>query len=125
MSTATASDYEGRGPEGVADGIVDTLRRTGSAGDRWLGDDTNILLVIGFENRRVLTDAGWSKDDLRRYVWDRVHGAPAPGAREVKLGKPEGLLMVAAGGPGMPETWIFLPHLGRAITMPVVTPASS
>ena len=41
----------------------------------------------------------------------------------MKLGSPAGLLVVAAGGPGMPETWIMFPHLGRAITEPVLAPA--
>ena len=36
------------------------------------------------------------------------------------LGKPEGILLVAAGGPGMSETWILFPHLAWAITEPVV-----
>ena len=38
----------------------------------------------------------------------------------MKIGKPEGLLLVAAGGPGMAQCWILYPHLAWAITEPVV-----
>jgi hypothetical protein len=120
MSMLAAGDYASREPEGLADTIVATLRRNGTAGDRWLGDETNVLLVVGEEHRRVFTDAGWSKADFRDYAWPRLQEPPGPNERPVKLGHPEGLLMVAAGGPGMPETWIMFPHLGRAITEPVV-----
>jgi len=44
---------------------------------------------------------------------------PAPGEGRVKLGHPEGLLLVGAGGPGMAETWVMFPHLAWAITEPV------
>jgi hypothetical protein len=119
MTMLAAGDYASREPEGLADTIVATLRRNGTAGDRWLGDDTNVLVVVGEEHRRVFTDAGWSKADFRAYAWPRLQEPPGPDERPVKLGHPEGLLMVAAGGPGMPETWIMFPHLGRAITEPV------
>ena len=120
MTMLAAGDYASREPEGLADTIVTTLRRNGTAGDRWLGDETNVLLVVGEEHRRVFTDAGWSKADFHDYAWPRLQEPPGPNERPVKLGHPEGLLMVAAGGPGMPETWIMFPHLGRAITEPVV-----
>ena len=34
----------------------------------------------------------------------------------VNVAKPEGILLVAAGGPGMGETWMLMPHLAHAIT---------
>jgi hypothetical protein len=125
MTMLAAGDYASRTPEGVADTIIATMRRQGSAGDRWLGDETNVLLVVGPEQRRIFTSGGWSKADFRAYAWDRLQAPPGAGERPVKLGRPEGLLMVAAGGPGMPETWIMFPHLGRAITEPVVEPAGA
>ena len=38
----------------------------------------------------------------------------------MRIGKPEGILIVGAGGPGMSETWVLFPHLAWAITEPVV-----
>ena len=94
--------------------------RTGTATDVWLGDDTNVVVVMGPEHRRFLVEAGWSKADARAYLWPRLKAPQQPGEGRVGLGKPEGLLLVAAGGPGMSETWIVFPHLAWAITEPVV-----
>jgi hypothetical protein len=116
MTVAAALDFTSRTPEGVLDSIARTLRAHGTASDQWLGEDTNVVLVIGPEHRRYLVEAGWSKADARAYLWSRVTAPLGPGERPVKVGKPDGLLLVAAGGPGMAETWILFPHLAHAIT---------
>jgi len=125
MAVVAAGDFVSRTPEGILDSISRTIRREGSGGDRWLGDNTNILLTVGPEHMRYFAEAGWSKQDMRTYLWPRLHADPGPGERAVKLGKPEGLLIVAAGGPGMAQTWVVLPHLAWAITEAVDVPASS
>ena len=78
--------------------------------------DNNVMLVMGPEHRRFLVDAGWSKADARGYLFPLLK----EGERPVRIGKPEGILIVAAGGPGMSETWVLFPHLAWAITEPVV-----
>jgi hypothetical protein len=122
MTVGAATDLTSRTPEGVLDSIARELRTRGTAGDAWLGEDTNVVLVIGPEHRRLLVDAGWSKADARAYLWERATDPTETGARRVKIGRPEGLLLVAAGGAGMPETWLLLPHLALAITEPVMVP---
>ena len=98
--------------------VCRTIRQRGTATDVWLGDDTNVVVVMGPEHRRFLVEAGWSKADARAYLWPRVKAEQGPGEGRVGLGKPEGILLVAAGGPGMSETWILFPHLAWAITEP-------
>jgi hypothetical protein len=116
MTVAAAVDLTSRTPEGVLDSIVKQLRSRGTAGDAWLGEDTNVVLVMGPEHRRYLVDAGWSKADARAYLWERAT-APGPnGPSPVKVGRPDGILLVGAGGPGMAETWMLLPHLALAVT---------
>jgi hypothetical protein len=124
MTIMSAEEMVARSPEGILDTVCATMRRRGTAGDRWLGDSTNVVMVIGREHQRYLVSAGWSKADIRGYMWPRLMEPPRQGERWVKLGHPEGLLIVAAGGPGMAETWLFFPHLAWAITEPVVTPAA-
>jgi len=120
MVMLPSPDMVSRTPEGVLDSLARTMRRQGTAGDRWLGEGTNVVAVMGPEHRRYLVDAGWSKADARAYLWPKLTAPQQPGEGRVKLGSPEGLLLVAAGGPGMAETWVMFPHLAWAITEPVV-----
>jgi hypothetical protein len=116
MTMSSAVDLCSRTPEGVLDSIVTHIRARGVATDDWLGIDNTVMLVMGPEHRRFLVDAGWSKDDARSYLFPRLK----EGERPVRIGKPEGILIVGAGGPGMSETWVLFPHLAWAITEPVV-----
>jgi hypothetical protein len=122
MTMGAATDFTSKTPEGVLDSIARAIRARGTASDRWLGDETNVVLVVGPEHRRYFIEAEWSKADARAYLWSRLQEPAKPGEGRVGLGKPEGLLLVAAGGPGMAETWILFPHLAWAITEPVIPP---
>jgi hypothetical protein len=120
MTMGPATDFVSRTPEGVTASIAKAIRQRGTAGDVWLGDDTNVVVVMGPEHRRYFTEAGWSKADVRAAMWPLLKAPQQPGEGNVKLAKPEGLLLVTAGGPGMAESWIIFPHLAWAITEPVV-----
>ena len=125
MTIHSAEEMSARTPEGILDTIILNLKRKGTAGDRWLGDETNVVMVIGREHQRWLVSAGWSKADIRNYMWPRLMEAPKAGERPIKLAHPEGLLIVAAGGPGMAETWLFFPHLASAVTEAIVMPGQA
>jgi hypothetical protein len=116
MTMSSALDLTSRSAEGVLDSIAAHIRTRGVATDEWLGIDNTVMLVMGPEHRRFLIDAGWSKDDARNYLFPILK----EGERPVRIGKPEGILIVGAGGPGMSETWVLFPHLAWAITEPVV-----
>jgi hypothetical protein len=120
MNILPSTDFTSRTPEAVADGYVATLRSKGVGGDAFTGDGTAVMLVVGPEHRRYFDDAGWSKDDLRSYMHPKVvmETGEAPG-RRLNV-RPDGLLIVAAGGAGMGEAWILFPHLNWAVTKPVV-----
>ncbi|WP_420638141.1 hypothetical protein [Candidatus Poriferisocius sp.] len=121
MKMVEATDFTSRSPEGVCDSLVTCIRANGIAGDSWLGEDGNVVIVIGHEHHRYFIEEGWSKADLQEYLWPRLN-APATSAtdRMARIGKPEGILVVAAGGAGMAASWLLLPHLALAITEPVV-----
>jgi hypothetical protein len=120
MTMSSAVDLTSRTPEGILNAVARAIRQRGTASDVWLGDDTNVVVVMGPEHRRFLVDAGWSKADARGYLYPLVKAEQGAGEGRVSLGRPEGILLVAAGGPGMSETWILFPHLAWAITEPVV-----
>jgi hypothetical protein len=116
MTMSSAVDLTSRAPEGILDSVAAHIRTRGVATDEWLGIDNTVMLVMGPEHRRFLVDAGWSKDDARNYLFPLLK----EGERPVRIGKPEGILIVGAGGPGMSETWVLFPHLAWAITEPVL-----
>jgi hypothetical protein len=121
MNILPSTDFTSRTPEDVAEGYVASLRSRGVGGDAFTGDGTSVVIVIGTEHRRYFDDAGWSKDDLRAYMHPKVSaetGGDIPG-RRLNI-RPEGLAFVAAGGAGMGEAWLLMPHLNWAVTKPVV-----
>ena len=107
MTMSSALDLTSRTPEGVLDSVAAHIRGRGVATDEWLGIDNTVMLVMGPEHRRFLVDAGWSKDDARNYLFPRLQGGRTAGAHR----QARGILIVAAGGPGMSETWVLFPHL--------------
>jgi hypothetical protein len=120
MTVIPATDFVSRTPEGVVASIANAIRLRGTASDVWLGDNTSVVVVIGPEHRRYFTETGWSKADVRAALWPLLMAPSNPGEGTVNLKKPEGILLLAAGGPGMAESWIIFPHLAWAITEPVV-----
>lgn len=123
MTVDSAVDFTSRSPEDLCESMLRTLRRSGVANDEFLGDDTTAMLVVGPEHRRFFDRAGWSKDDIRDYLFPRFGEDPGPNGRMVGIQKKEGILIVAAGGDGMGQTWVLLPHLAIAITEPIAAPA--
>jgi hypothetical protein len=115
-------EFECRSPESVAEAVITAIRRQGTTGDAWLGDGLGIVLVVGPDHRRVYDAAGWSKADIRSYVWPRLQGPFSSSERPVQIGSPDGVVVVAAGGPGMPETHVLFPHNAYVLTEPVAAP---
>jgi hypothetical protein len=117
MRLVSAGDLTSRGPEGILDSIILNLRFLGIGVDAWMGERRNVMLVLGPEHQRFFIEAKWSKEQMQDYLWPRLVAPPTgPTDRTVNIGRPDGILIVAAGGPGMGETWILAPHLALAIT---------
>jgi len=57
-----------RVPEQLALDITDTISRTGAL----MGEFTQAIVILGPEHARVFADAGWGKDDLRRFMYERA-----------------------------------------------------
>ena len=107
----------------IANSIVKTMRSKGIGGDKWLGQDHNVVAIVGKEHHRYFIEEGWSKADLQHYLRERIHEPTSgPDDRFCNIGHPEGIRVVAAGGAGMAETWLLMPHLAHAITR-VIEPA--
>ena len=114
MYMTSCPDSGSRTPEGILNSLAKRVRQTGVIGDKWLGDDVNVVLIMGTEHMRYFAEAGWSKQQMRDYIFPKLIAEPREGPMYIK--RPECILFVAAGGPGMAETWILHPHLGLAVT---------
>ncbi len=69
----------------------------------------SLLVVIGPEHMDLCATAGWSKDDIRRYLFPRLK-APAAGYEfPSPIARPEHILIVAAGGRAMAQSWFMVP----------------
>ncbi len=104
--------------------------------DHALGKERTVLVVFGPEHRDRLVAAGWSKQDVREFLFPLLiahpSGAPDEDLVDVRGGRaedkwgvgieggvaesrfglltPEGLQIAAAGGPGLALSWVFYPH---------------
>jgi hypothetical protein len=96
--------------------ILDTFwqvaRTQGLGRDEWAGDDRGIVLVIGLEHQRRFLDDGWSKEKIAEHLYPMLT-ADTTGRfeRNLSLASPANILIVAAGGPGIAQSWLLLPHL--------------
>jgi hypothetical protein len=108
----------------MLDTIVGSMAATGS-NDRY--GQGNPMIVFGPEHAATVAGDGFSKDDVRRYVWERVFFPPetpgmpsenvvVPGATPGRLAPtPADLYVIVAGGAGKHSSW--LPTFGRMSTV--------
>jgi len=107
----------------IADAFWQIARVDGLGRDEWAGDDRSIVLVIGLEHQRRFLDDGWTKEQLADYLYPRLT-AETTGKldRNLSLASPENVMIVAAGGPGIAQSWWLMPHLAVPTHERVVSP---
>ncbi len=100
----------------VATAILDTVcehaRLNGLQRDEWAGDGRSVVLVIGTEHHLRLLDEGWEKEAVQEYLWPKMT-VDTGGKYDNKLflADPSNIMIVAAGGPGIAQSWLLVPHL--------------
>jgi hypothetical protein len=78
--------------------VLTTIARNGeSLASHAIGELGDTLLVIGPEHARTIAGDGWSKADVRTFLFEHMHAEP-DGARIPKLRGPDALHLVVAGG---------------------------
>jgi hypothetical protein len=120
MSMLRASSYS-VDPEELVRTIADAARLEGTPHDEFLGAGRSVALVVGPEHRRRFTDAGWSKEQLQERLWPLLT-APTTGRSDntLDLATPQNICVICAGGPGMAESWLIMPHLSNPMSEVVV-----
>jgi hypothetical protein len=91
----------------TAGDIATTIARSAEAiANHGQGDLGDTLLVVGPEHAQTIAGDGWSKTDLRQFVWERAR-AEVDGARVPKFRAPTNVKIVVAGGTaGRFSAWI-------------------
>jgi hypothetical protein len=99
-------------PDEILTTTWETARLHGLQRDEWAGDGRGIVIVIGPEHQRRLVDAGWTKETIADHLHPRL-AADTAGKfdQKVTLAGPDNIHIVAAGGPGIAQSWILVPHL--------------
>jgi hypothetical protein len=107
--------------------ILGTVARAGVViANPDLGPLGDTLLVIGPEHAKTIAGDGWSKADVRQFVWEQAQ-VMVDGTRTPKFREPACLAVVVAGGTaGRFSAWVpGWPFRGSPSTLvlkPVVTP---
>jgi hypothetical protein len=99
-------------PEVILETISQTARLRGLPVDSFVGDARGVVVVIGVEHQRRLLDDRWTKEAVQQRLFERMT-RPTAGKydSQVVLAAPANVLVVAAGGPGIAESEVMLPHL--------------
>jgi hypothetical protein len=116
-------DGQSRTAADVLDTVARSLEVVASHRTASLGD--TLLLVSPMHARTIAAD-GWSKADVRRYLWERLEArrqGPAP-----KFRAPEHLKLVVAGGAAGPFTalipgWPFADSPSRLVLRKISAPS--
>lgn len=116
-------DGQSRTAADVLDTVARSLEVVASHRTASLGD--TLLLVSPMHARTIAAD-GWSKADVRRYLWERLEArrqGPAP-----KFRAPEHLKLVVAGGAAGPFTalipgWPFADSPSRLVLKRISAPS--
>jgi hypothetical protein len=107
------------GPEALVDAVVTFLRGKVS-GTEWLeGVPCSLVLVFGLEYWRQLGAAGWTKADLREYLYPRLVADDGTPFHPVRLEAKDDLLLVAAGGEAYAGVWGLVSAGARPSTRPI------
>jgi hypothetical protein len=87
--------------------ILTTIARTGEGiASHAIADLGDTLLVVSPEHVRTIAGDGWSKADVRTFLWERMR-AEVDGASASKLRAPDALHIVVAGGTaGRFSAWV-------------------
>ena len=105
-------------PEAALDKIAEMAIADSSLYEMQMGSPADAVVVFGYEHARIMHDAGWDKARIRSYLFERLSVDHPTGP--LRVADPDGLLLVTAGGPGWDCSVLMPPHVGRAVTEPVL-----
>jgi hypothetical protein len=150
-SSSAVTVYAGEAPHNIIDnasqsgrnvlnGIAGTMTTLGN-NNTWY--KTESVVVLGPEHARMVADSGWSKRDVKTYLFERARiplgrmrtggGIGAPygngwprwmeteddAALSPVASRPDDLIVIVAGGPGRHSLWIPAWGSSVSVTLPI------
>ena len=121
LAQLTCTEFDPN-PREILDTIARMARVQGLQRDEFAGDARSIVVVIGLEHQRRLVDGGWTKAAIAEHLYPLLMADTVGKAdRQVLLATPDNILIVAAGGPGLAQSFVIAPHLSVPTHERVVT----
>jgi hypothetical protein len=94
--------------EGLLDAIAGFLRGKVSGVGFFPDRPASLALIFGDEFHRQFRIAGWSKQQMRDYLFPRLTAKAEGPFKPVQISRPEDMLIVAAGGLALASWWSFI-----------------
>lgn len=112
-------------PHAILDAIAEHARFNGLQRDEWAGDGRSVVVVVGTEHHLRLLDGGFTKEKVQEQLWPRlVADTVGKYDNKLHLASPANVMVVAAGGPGIAQSWVLVPHLAVPTHEPVDLPSA-
>jgi len=84
------------------------------AGQSSFDEKRCLLIVIGGYHMRIFAEENWDKERIQSELADQLRAPGTEHERPMQFARPDCILLVAAGGVGMPQSWIFMPFPSHA-----------
>ena len=99
-------------PQSILRTFAHFTRAYGLGRDDFVGDARSLIYVVGPEHQRRFLDDGWTKERISEALWSLLTvPTTGPYDRHVDVTGSENVMLVAAGGPGIAQSWLLRPHL--------------
>ena len=80
----------------------------------------SLLVVIGAEHMDLTANAGWDKADIRAYLFEKLTAPDAGFEFRSAIYNPDNILLVAAGGRAVMQSWFMVPFPSHCpVTLPI------
>jgi hypothetical protein len=83
----------------------------------------SLLAVIGWEHMELCRKAGWSKADIRDYLFPKLRAPDSGWEFRSPIVSPDNILVVAAGGRAVMQSWFMVPFPSHGPVTRIIEPA--
>lgn len=82
----------------------------------------SLLVVIGWEHMELCRKAGWTKANIRDYLFPKLRAPTSGWEFRSPITSPDNILVVAAGGRAMMQSWFMVPFPSHGPVTRIIEP---